>query len=127
MINPIFLILSAIFILGISLFNLNNEKINYDIKKKEFQKFNTTALKYSKFTINYSDKKTIVKSLDQIISLSKISTSDIFQHKNSVKVKLNNLTTKQINKFINKLLNKRFNILKLEVTTNKITLEIGII
>ena len=127
MINPIFLIFSSIFILAISLFDISSEKENYKIKKEDFQNFKVVALKYSKYQTNYSNKEKTIKSIEQIIVSSQISKSNILQKNTSVVVKLNNLKTIQIHKFVNKILNKRFNITKFEINTNNIILEIGII
>ena len=127
MINPIFLILSALFILGISLFNISEEKINYKIQKAKFIEFKNLALKYGEYQQNYSDKKFIIKRLEKIISSSKIINANILQESKSITIKLNNLKVNQINKFVNTILNQRFNIIKLKITTNNIILEIGII
>ena len=127
MINPIFLILSSLFILGISLFSISGEKINYKIQKEQFIKFNKLASKYAQYQQNFTNKNAIVKRIEKIISSSKISNSNIYQDKKSITVKLNNLKVNQIDKFINTILNQRFNIVKLEITTNKIIVEIGII
>ena len=127
MINPIFLIVSSIFILIISVLNLNSQKEIYIKEKQKFEKFDTLAFKYSMLQTSYNNKKIIIKNIQSIIRLSKINKSNIQEQNNTIIVKLTNLKTKQINKFVNNLLNKRFNILKLEVSTNKIVLEIGII
>jgi len=127
MINPIFLILASVFILTISVFNLNSQKENYVKEKQNYERFDTLAFKYSKLKNSYSNKKIIIKDIQKIISSARINKSNIQEQNNTILVKLTNLKTKQINKFVNNILNKRFNIIKLEISTSAIVLEVGVI
>ena len=126
-INPIFFLLSSIVILFIALFSFDKAKSNLKIEVLEYQEFKELALVYNNKRIFFSDKKSITKRVQQILSSSNIKNASILQKDKKIILRITSINTTMVQKFINKILNEQFNIIKLEILKNKLTLEIGVV
>ena len=126
-INPLFLTIFCAFILIISIVSLNNAEDNLKIQKQEFKEFQKLAVKYNTLEKYWGDKKQIVKNIQKILKASGIRNTNIIQRNKKITVQMVSLNIKQVQKFINKLLNERIYIKKLDITKNKIIVEVGIL
>lgn len=126
-INPLFLTISCIMILFIAIFSQDSAKNNLELQKKEFEEFKLLAVKYKTQKQSWSDKKVITNTIQKILKSSGIKNANIIQKDKLIIVQMVSLNITQIQKFINNLLNEKINIKKLDLTNNKIILNIGLL
>ncbi|MCK5294806.1 MAG: hypothetical protein KAJ49_09150 [Arcobacteraceae bacterium] len=126
-INPLFLTIACAIILSIAIFSLDSAKKSLKVEKKEFEEFKQLAVKYNTLQKHWGDKKLIIENIQKILKSSGIRNANIIEKNKTVVVQIVSMNITQVDKFVNKLLNERLSIKKLEITKNKIILEVGIL
>jgi len=124
--DPLYVILLSIVVLIVSiiLFNSSIKKLNKS--QDELKNISLIAINYSNMKNDWNDKKNTIIKIDQIIRSLKIKRIDKKITKKKIKIKIEDVSSNNLDKFINKVLNKKLNILKLDITNNSISLEVGI-
>ncbi|MBT4708403.1 MAG: hypothetical protein HOJ96_01930 [Campylobacteraceae bacterium] len=124
--DPLYVILLSIVVLIVSiiLFNSSIKKLNKS--QDELKNISLIAINYSNMKNDWNDKKNTIIKIDQIIRSLKIKRIDKKITKKKIKIKIEDVSSNNLDKFINKVLNKKLNILKLDITNNSINLEVGI-
>jgi hypothetical protein len=93
---------------------------------KELNNIQNTAVSYSNIKNNWGDKKYTIKLVDNIIKSININVTTKKISKHKIMIQINKISSSKLDKFINKILNEKLNIVKLKITKNTISLEVGI-
>jgi hypothetical protein len=125
--NSLLILLSSIVVFCISLYSFGEAKHDLDGKKKEFVEYKEVALKYKENYQNYSDGAFIVNKLQFITKDLGIKTAHISQDEKKIIFIASNLSKPSFQVLFTNLLNENFNITKLEIQTNSISVEIGVL
>jgi len=125
--NSLFLLVSSIVVFFISIYSFGEAKHDLDGKKKEFVEYKEVALKYKENYQNYSDGVFIVNKLQFIAKDLGIKTAHISQNEKTIIFIASNLSKPSFQVLFTNLLNENFNITKLEIQTNSISVEIGVL
>ncbi len=126
-INITFIFISSIVIFFISIYSFGEAKHNLEEKKKEFNTYKDVALLYKENYQNYSDVVAIENKLQHIANELGIKNVEISQDEKIITFSASNLSKPSFQVLFTNLLNENFNITKLEIKTNSIYLEIGIL
>ena len=125
-INPLFLVLASIFIFFISLYSLNNSKINQDKSLENFNKNIKIIKEYNSLKNIWTNAKKQEKLINKIIKQQHIKNANIQTNQNKIKVTIIS-NTKVLNRFVNKILNEKLNIVKLKLSKDKLVFEVGLL
>jgi hypothetical protein len=126
-VNVVFLLASSVMVFLISIYSFGESKHNLDEKKKEFGEYKDVALKYKENYENFSDEVFIQKKLKKMADDFGIKTAHISQKEKTIIFVATNLSAQSFQVLFTSLLNENFNITKLEIQTNSILVEIGVI
>jgi len=125
-IDPLFLIVSSLFIFLLSLYILSNTKNQKIQSYNEFNKNVRTINEYSSLKLSWVDKKTQVEKVNKLIKVLHIKNAKIIQNSNKITVEIkSNVNT--LHKFLNKLLNEKLNIVKLKISKDTLRFEVGLV
>jgi hypothetical protein len=126
-INITFILLSSVVVFFIAIYSFGEAKQTLDEKKKEFSQYQEIAQKYKENHQNYSDDVYIEEKLNKITKDLGIKTSKITQKEKVILFEASNLTAMSFQILFTTLLNENFNITKLEVKTDSIKMEVGVL
>jgi hypothetical protein len=126
-INITFILASSVIVFFISIYSFKEAKHTLDEKKKEFSQYQEIAQKYKENHQNYSDDVYIEEKLGKILKDLGIKTGKITQKEKVILFEAVNLSAMSFQILFTALLNEKFNITKLEVKTDSIKMEIGIL
>ncbi len=126
-INIAFVFASSVVVFFISLYSFGEAKQNFDAKKKEFNEYKEVAISYKEHYQNYSDAVFIENKLNKITADLGIKTAHISQKEKTISLLATHLSSASFQVLFTSLLNENFNITKLEVKTDSILVEIGVI
>lgn len=126
--NPLYLISLFITIVIISVFLLQQEKINFKEKNQELLDYKVKAKEYKSLKESWTNEKFVNSSLEQILKNKMFANQKITKSNTNelIKLKIESDDSKILDSFLNKILNKQFVIKKLEIEKRFINLEIGI-
>lgn len=126
-INIVFVLLSSIIVFFISIYSFSGAKQTLDEKKKEFNNYQEIAMKYRENHQNFSDEVYIEEKLNKITKDLGIKSAKVSQKEKMILFEATNLSTMSFQILFTTLLNENFNITKLDVQTDSIVLEIGVL
>ena len=126
-INPLFLLIASLIVLFIAIFSFNKAQKQLLIEQEEYQEFKQLSLRYNKQRDTFSNGTNIIKRIQKLLLNSNIRNAEILHKNKKITIKISSLNINLVQKFINKILNERFNIIKLNIIQDKITLEIGVV
>ena len=126
--NPLYLISLFITIVIISVFLLQQEKMNFKEKNQELLDYKVKAKEYKNLKESWTNEKFVNSSLEQILKNKMFANQKITKSNTNelIKLKIESDDSKLLDSFLNKILNKQFVIKKLEIEKRFINLEIGI-
>jgi len=125
-IDPLFLLVSSLFIFLLSLYILSNTKNQKIQSYNEFNKNAKTINQYSSLKSSWIDKKIQLEKINKLIKVLHIKNAKIIQNSNKITVEIkSNINT--LHRFLNKLLNEKLNIVKLKISKDTLRFEVGLI
>jgi len=125
-IDPLFLLVSSLFIFLLSLYILSNTKNQKIQSYNEFNKNAKTINQYSSLKLSWIDKKIQLEKINKLIKVLHIKNAKIIQNSNKITVEIkSNINT--LHRFLNKLLNEKLNIVKLKISKDTLRFEVGLI
>lgn len=126
--NPLYIISLFITIVIISIFLLQEEKVNFKEKNQELLDYKIKAKEYKNLKESWTNEKFVNSNLEQILKNKMFANQKITKSATNelIKLKIESDDSKILDNFLNKILNKQFVIKKLEIEKKFINLEIGI-
>jgi len=125
-IDPLFLLVSSLFIFLLSIYILSNTKDQKIQSYNEFNKNIGIINQYSSLKSSWIDKKIQLKKVNKLIKVLHIKNAKIIQNSNKITVEIkSNINT--LHRFLNKLLNEKLNIVKLKISKDTLKFEVGLI
>ena len=125
-IDPLFLLVSSLFIFLLSLYILSNTKNQKIQSYNEFNKNAKTINQYSSLKSSWIDKKIQLEKINKLIKVLHIKNAKIIQNSNKITVEIkSNINT--LHRFLNKLLNEKLNIVKLKISKDTLMFEVELI
>ena len=125
-IDPLFLLVSSLFIFLLSIYILSNTKYQKIQSYNEFNKNIGIINQYSSLKSSWIDKKIQLKKVNKLIKILHIKNAKIIQNSNKMTVEIkSNINT--LHRFLNKLLNEKLNIVKLKISKDTLKFEVGLI
>lgn len=125
--------LNLLYILGFSIvvFFISIYMLNVYYKKQLIEESNikeviSSGEEYASLNDSWNNKKTTLKTIDNIFSKLKIRDLKKDIKSKKVIIKVDKISSTKLDKLLNKFLNKKLNILKLEMQKDSILLEVGI-
>lgn len=125
--NITFIFISSVVVFFISIYSFGEAKHNLDEEKKEFNTYQEVALQYKENYHNYSDAVAIENKLQHIANEFGVKNVQISQDEKKIIFIASNLSKPSFQVLFTNLLNENFNITKLEIQTNSISVEIGVL
>ena len=125
-IDPLFLLVSSLFIFLLSLYILSNTKNQKIQSYKEFNKNAITINQYSSLKSSWINKKIQVDKINKLIKILHIKNAKIIQNSNKVTIEIKS-NINILHRFLNKLLNEKLNIVKLKISKDTLMFEVELI
>ena len=124
--NLLYILGFSILMLFISIYMLRVYQEKQLSEYNNVKKAVSVGVEYASLNDGWNNKKNTMKILDKIISKLNIKnlTKDIKSKK--VIIKIDEISTSKLDKLINRVLNKKLNILRLDMDKGSILLEVGI-
>lgn len=124
--NPLYILILIITIFIISFVKLNDIKKDYDVLNREATTFKQKAKSFKEYKQTWFNKKRVTKKIDNIIKSSTFKKEKILktQTSNMIRVKIESLNPRILNKFLNRVLNEKLIIRKLDIKKTSILFEI---
>lgn len=125
--NPLYILVLVFTILIISFVKLGDIEKDYVLENSQVNSFDIKAKSYNDYKKTWFNQKVIRKRLDTIIKSSIFKNEKILktENKNVIRVKIESLNPRILDKFLNRVLNEKFLIKKLDIKKNSILIEIG--
>jgi hypothetical protein len=123
-INPIFLLITSIFVVLISIYGHTTYKNNLEKQETKYNEFKKMALEYHDLKNTWVNLDAQRKLLEKIIKSLQLNNAKIKQEAHEITVSINTNNIKKIDSFINKLLNTQLNIKYLNVTNKSISIKV---
>lgn len=126
--NPLYILALIITILIITFVSLNNKKDEYDSLNKSVNKLEQKAKSYRNSKDTWFNKKRVENKIDKIINSSLFKKEKILKAKNGnlIKIKIESLNQKILDKFLNRVLNEKIILKKLEIKKTSIYFELEV-
>ena len=125
-INPLILLIAAMVIFLISIISLNSKQVEKNKSEYNFTKNKEIINSYSNMNNNWANLKVQENIINKLLKTLKIKNASL-KIKNA-KIVVNIKANKNIlNRFINKLLNEKLSLIKLKLSKEKLSFEVGII
>jgi hypothetical protein len=125
-IDRLYMLIFSVTLLLISIISYNLSFNNLKTLEVELIDINNIGIEYSNTKKDWGDRKQSILTIEKIIKSTNLKTIDKKILKNKIKIKIENVSLKTMDKFVNKILNAKLNIIKLNITKNSVELEVGI-
>lgn len=127
-INPLYLLALFCMLTAYSFSLLQEKKQDFLSHNEAFNQLSHKAKEYKSLKKNNINKNTVIKTINQITTDSRFKKAKINTKKStkSISLKIQTQDFKLLNRFVNRVLNEKLTILKLEIKTNKINMEVGL-
>jgi len=127
-INPLYLLALFCMLTAYSFSLLQEKKQDFLSHNEAFNQLSHKAKEYKSLKKNNINKNAVIKTINQITTDSRFKKAKINTKKStkSISLKIQTQDFKLLNRFVNRVLNEKLTILKLEIKTNKINMEVGL-
>lgn len=125
--NPIYILALMVTLFIISILVLDSKKQQYHEVDKKLISLNAKAQEYKEYKTSWFHKQRVIKKFNAIVQSRAFRGEKILktQNETSIRVRIESMNPKVLNKFLNRVLNEKFLFKKLDIKKQSISFEVG--
>ena len=124
-INPLYILFAVVLLVLISFISLKSANESLEKTKYEHKEYMKVANNYHSFKTSWGNSNNTEKKIESILKIAKIQNANITSLNKTIKIEIEKVKIRSLDKFINKLLNEQVRIQSFSISKDTLILKVG--